>query len=109
MGDSDGQTEAIQITLVPPEKSEIEGAIVLPTASESSKHHKKYNKNSYPDFPVNPTKAEMIAYIIDKQNTDYEKACKEKKMWQMLFIGQLIFWIILFTTGKTWLGWFPLP
>lgn len=51
-------------------------------------------------FPTSGSKKDMIAWVINTMEQD-------KLRWQVAFIGQLIFWVSLFTTGKVWMGWFP--
>ena len=51
-------------------------------------------------FPTTGNKQDMICWIINTQEQTIFR-------WQILFIGQLIFWVTLFSTGKIWLGWFP--
>ena len=50
-------------------------------------------------FPTTGKKGEMLCWIINTQERSILR-------WQALFIGQLIFWVTLFATGKIWLGWF---
>ena len=52
-------------------------------------------------FPTSGKKADMLAWVINVQERSVLR-------WQALFIGQLIFWVTLFSTGKIWLGWFSL-
>lgn len=51
-------------------------------------------------FPTKGNKMEIVAWVIKSQ-------AKDIAWWKIAFIGQLIFWTTLFTTGKVWLGWFP--
>lgn len=53
-------------------------------------------------FPAKGTKADIIAWVIKDQ-------ARNNAWWKMAFWIQTAFWTILFTTGKVWLGWFPLP
>ena len=57
-------------------------------------------------FPSDGNKKDLVAYIVEKQNDELQRKCRELKWWQRAFIGQLIFWVTLFATGKIWLGWF---
>ena len=52
------------------------------------------------DFPASGSKKDMIAWVINVQERSILR-------WQYLFVGQMIFWVTLFTTGKVWLNWFP--
>lgn len=50
-------------------------------------------------FPAKGTKGDIIAWVIKSQ-------AKDISWWKIAFMGQLTFWVTLFTTGKVWLGWF---
>lgn len=82
----------------------------MPDVGESMPQHRtRRGVRSPPEFPVSGSKPQIIAWIIDKLNWDLDKECREVKWWKSAFIGQLIFWVTIFVTGKTWLGWFPIP
>lgn len=51
-------------------------------------------------FPTSGSKQDMICWLVSFLQRSVLR-------WQSAFIGQMIFWVTLFATGKVWLGWFP--
>lgn len=51
-------------------------------------------------FPTSGNKQDMICWLVNFLQRSVLR-------WQTAFVGQMIFWVTLFSTGKVWLGWFP--
>ena len=50
-------------------------------------------------FPTTGTKQDMTCWMVRFLQRSVLR-------WEAAFVGQMIFWVTLFATGKIWLGWF---